>query len=210
MSFPELALVAFGRIPELSYRLETFVRLTERLQKKATLGNNDVMAFLVNAGQFKAVSDHISRNTRKPLNGFEPETTEKIATLGSAFRKQNGGFQKAAVETTKSIQNHLSGPKIVIDKMLANEKEFDARISEYRREIGRVFNGWLSSELARVQFLYNGVVGGLLVLIVLLFGSAWVLQRSILGQTKLLEVALNQTGHGYIINVGKRYRAIER
>ena len=63
----DLAMVAFDRVPELSYRLETFVRLTERLQAKAELGNNDVMAFLVNAGQFKAVSDHISRNTRKPF-----------------------------------------------------------------------------------------------------------------------------------------------
>ncbi|MEM7215516.1 MAG: response regulator [Pseudomonadota bacterium] len=187
------AVVAFDRMPELSYRLETFVGVAQRLKAKSELGNGDIMAFLVNAGQFKAVADYVSRITRTTMNGFPAESLTEVDALGQALRKQNGKFQGAAVKTTRSIQKHLSGPMIELDGMVENEKLFDQAISAYWRKTVTLFNGWMKGEFERLSMLYWGIVVGLALFLMLLIVMTGLLRRSILGQAKELENALERT-----------------
>ena len=190
---PEFAIVAFDRMPELSFRLETFVRLGERLQKKDTLGPSDIMAFLVNAGQFKSVADYVSRNSRTVLNDSDPELLEKIGKLGKELRKQNSRFQGSAVKTNKSIEKYRSGPKIELEKFLKNEKSFDLVISKYWHQIGKVFKGWMFKELDRLEVLYTTVLTAFGVFLFVLICTTWFLLKSILKQARQLEAVMEKT-----------------
>ena len=98
---PELTIVNYDRLPELSYKLEKIARLAERLTTKERLNTADTIAFLVNAGQFKTVADYVSRNSRQELLQYPSDTQQKMKDVGQTFRKQNGKFQGAALKTTK-------------------------------------------------------------------------------------------------------------
>lgn len=185
---PEYALITYDRLPELSFRIESLMRLSERLNVKAELKQPDVMAFLVNAGQFKAISDYISRNSRREMNDFGASSRTVINDIGQQFRKQNGKFQGAAVKVTRAIQKHLSGPKFDLKPLLENETNFDTIISNYWREITKAFTSTVISKQQNLKNLYQNAIIGILVFLATLICIVWFLRKSILNQAKELEV----------------------
>ena len=184
---PEYAMVAYDRLPELSFRIETLMRLTERLKVKQELNQPDVMAFLVNAGQFKAIADNISRNSRREMNNYGTSSKEKMDENGQSFRKQNSKFQSSAVKVIRAIQKHLSGSKFDMTQMLENEKTFDAVISDYWRELSKVFNSNVTAKQENLQRTYKNAGLTLLAFLAALGVIIWYLRKSILSQAKELE-----------------------
>lgn len=189
---PEFAMIAYDRLPELSYRIETMMRLTERLNVKQELKQPDVMGFLVNAGQFKAIADNISRNSRREMNTYGSSSKSTIDEIGKSFRKQNGKYQSSAVKVTKAIQKYLSGPKFDISKMLENEKTFDRIISNYWREISKAFSSTIIAKQDGLQKMYQNAGLTLLAFIAALACIIWYLRKSILSQAKELEINSRQ------------------
>lgn len=185
---PEYALIAYDRLPELSYRIETLMRLSERLNIKAELKQPDVMGFLVNAGQFKAISDYISRNSRREMNEYGSSSKAVINDIGQQFRKQNGKFQSAAVKVTRAIQKYLSGSKFNLAPLLENEKTFDAVISNYWREINKAFTSNVLAKQSALKALYQKAVIFIALLLTALISIVWFLRKSILTQANALEV----------------------
>ena len=185
---PEFALIAYDRLPELSYRIETMMRLTERLNIKAELKQPDVMGFLVNAGQFKAIADYISRNSRREMNEYGTSSKATINNIGQQFRKQNGKFQSAAVKVTRAIQKYLSGPKFELAPLLEQEKNFDAIISNYWTEINKAFTTSVLAKQTDLKNLYQKAGIFIVLFLIAIIFIAWLLRKSILTQAEALEV----------------------
>ncbi len=185
---PEFALIAYDRLPELSYRIETLMRLSERLNVKAELIQPDVMGFLVNAGQFKAIADYISRNSRREMNEYGRSSKAAIEDIGQQFRKQNGKFQSAAVKVTRAIQKHLSGPKIILPPLLEAETKFDTIISNYWREINQAFTSSILAKQSKLHGMYQKAGIFLALFIATLLSITWFLRKSILMQANELEL----------------------
>ncbi len=190
---PELVIVAYDRIPELSFKIEKLTRLSERLKVKDQLNSADNLAFLVNAGQFKTVADYISRNSRRELDQHSPFVQEKMSALGKAFRKQNGRFQSAALKASRSIQKSNAGRDINITSLLKNEIKFDNIISDYWRESETVFRTTIANEESRLQKIYRNFSIGLALFVFALACIIWFLHKSIMKQAKELEQTLVQT-----------------
>lgn len=184
---PEFALIAYDRLPELSYRIETMMRLSERLKVKEELKQPDVMAFLVNAGQFKAIADYISRNSRREMNEYGSSSKAVISDIGQQFRKQNGKFQGTAVKVTRAIQKYLSGPKIILPPLLEEEKNFDTIISNYWREINKAFTSSILAKQSKINDIYQKAGIILALFLAALLSVAWFLRKSILMQANALE-----------------------
>lgn len=190
---PDFAIITFDRLPEVAYRIEKLTRLGERLQNKDTLGQSDIMAFLVNAGQFKAVADYVSRHSRNTANEFKSINFEQMEALGSDYRKKNSGFQNAAVKTTRSIETHRLGSKVEIDKLLKAETAFDKTIHNYWNENNQIFSNWLNEKQSQLKSFYVIVLTSLIVFIIALAIITWFLRKSILNQAKQLELTLKET-----------------
>ena len=184
---PEYALIAYDRLPELSYRIETMMRLTERLNVKQELKQPDVMGFLVNAGQFKAIADYISRNSRREMNEYGSSSKQQVDEIGQSFRKQNSKYQGAAVKVTKAIQKHLSGPQFDKTKLVESEKAFDLVISNYWREISKAFYSTVIAKKNMLTNLYRNASIAILAFLAALIALVWFLRKSILSQAKELE-----------------------
>jgi len=189
----EHALNMTDRIPELSVKLETFARLGETIHNKQELTNTDLMAFLVNAGQFKSVADYVSRSTRSELQIESKTLANELSALASEIRKKNGSFQGAAVKVVRPMLVNKSILKTSLDKFLEHEKIFDTAISGYWRKSDQVFNAWMFAKLESLNSLYQTVIAGLGMFMFLLIVSIWALRKSILGQARQLETTIEQT-----------------
>jgi signal transduction histidine kinase/FixJ family two-component response regulator len=196
---PELTIVNYDRLPELSYKLEKIARLAERLTTKERLNTADTIAFLVNAGQFKTVADYVSRNSRQELLQYPSDTQQKMKDVGQTFRKQNGKFQGAALKTTKSLLNAESGSQITIAKMIENEKALDSVITQYWRETENLFRINLQNAESKLEAICINVGIGLSFFALMLASIIWFLLKSILGQAKKLEETLACTEKQNII-----------
>lgn len=69
---PNYASILFERLPDVSYRLAVLESLVLRLRQKPELNFNDQMAFVVNAGEFKAAADATSRVSKRPSGVQDP------------------------------------------------------------------------------------------------------------------------------------------
>lgn len=207
---PEHAVIAFDRIPDLSYKLETFRQLGERLQNKEKLVPADTMAFLVTAGQFKSVSDYVSRSTRSEISESSPEIVNKITELGSTVRKQNGSFQGSAVKMTKFILKNQVPPNEVFQKFVQNENNFDKAISNYWRGKSKNFNAWMKAELDQLNRIYYSVVTALVCFLIIIVLTTWALRKSILKQAKQIEEAIDQTEQKNLILKEREQELIEK
>jgi len=184
---PAMASNMLSRIPELSFRLETLVRLSERLEAKQKLNRADLMAFLVNAGQFKSVGDHISRRTRNEITNLGEPAQETLKQLGQAFRKKNGSFQSAAGSIGMSLQVSKDTQKSNFAKMYEREIAFDAAISEYWHQLHFQTESWVRREAANLSARYNLAFILVLSFIAALCIATWVLRKSIVAQVLEIE-----------------------
>jgi len=189
---PEYSFIMLHQLPQLYYRMEIFSRLAERLATKSELSQNDSMAFLVNAGQFKSVADNVSRQSRTPIFGSDDEMTQEISEIGKVIRKQNGKFQSGAVKATRSIDKYRLGSKVDNTKMLAAEQEFDKTISKFWRKIAHSINTMADKENQRNSNIYNLTLAAIALFFGLLIIATWLLRRSILSQACHLEETLAQ------------------
>lgn len=188
---PELMIIVYDRIPELSTKVETLSRLSERLITKDNIQFSDRLAFMVNAGQFKTVADYISRGSRKEHNEFSVSEQDKLIEFGKNFRKANSKFQGAALKITKMIDKAKTGSQIDPEKFLIAEKDFDQRISIYWQLIQKIFTQKINLEQSQLQKVYKITLIALGVFMIMLIGLVLFLRKSILLQAHKLEVSLN-------------------
>lgn len=190
---PELAIVTYDRLPELSYKLERLARLAERLKTKENLNTADNIAFLVNAGQFKTVADYVSRNSRGEFSRYPENIQQKMNELGQFFRKQNGKFQGSALKTTKTLLNSQNGSQITITSLIENELVFDKTISDYWHTLEGLFSIELQKAQQKLEANFQQSIMGLALFLLLLATTVWFLLKSIIRQARILEETLVKT-----------------
>ncbi|WP_122075940.1 bifunctional diguanylate cyclase/phosphodiesterase [Pseudophaeobacter sp. EL27] len=198
----EYSSVLFDRLPEVAYRLAVLESLVQRLSQKQRVNFNDQMAFVVNAGQFKAVADAISRASKHPIGMADTPIEQAVTEAGTSFRRSSSMFQSAAVRTIKSIEKFRKGREIEITQLLEAKTDFDHRIDGYWHKVFSALSLRLEETVADWRRSYWLVVTIFLIAILASLTIATFLRRSILEQADSLRNAL--------LELDKQNEALER
>ncbi|EBA16294.1 putative sensory box/GGDEF family protein [Roseobacter sp. SK209-2-6] len=186
----EYASVLFDRLPEVAYRLAVLESLTHRLSQKPEVNFNDQLAFIVNAGQFKAAADATSRASKYPIGAGLGAIEQAVEEAGGAFRRSSNRFQSAAVKTVKSIEKFREGSKIEAAQLLEIKAEFDRNIDRYWQGVFSALSQTLEATANEWRRSYWLVVTVFLVAVVVTLTIVGFLRRSILEQADDLRNAL--------------------
>lgn len=179
---PVIDLVA-NDVPSLISRAYVVASTIRRVSAKSQRNAADRMAILVNAGQFKAFADALSRKTRSAEKLREKDETTALRDAADAYRKANRAYQGALAKIASAVNSNEPGSRVPISKFevahsefmnslsalrLSAEAELTQRVSDVRREIvteliytGAIIGGALIIALAAALVIARGLVRGI-------------------------------------------------
>ncbi|MEM7289958.1 MAG: ATP-binding protein, partial [Pseudomonadota bacterium] len=196
---PVLASTLLNRLPELNYRVEVIAQLANRMQDKVLLNRADLMAFLVNAGQFKAVADQISLRSRtNQPDIYDKNKSEPLAELGKTFRVYHSRFQGAAGKIGMTLEVRNQSSALDFETLYSTEKSFDMAISNYWKQLYAVSEELVQREAANVLTRYRTAIALAIFFLAGLCISTWMLRKSIVAQVHDIE-----TSYGVAIEQAK-------
>ena len=97
----EMARLLSIQVPDFIWRLANLRSNAHELAARNTLGPDDRMLFLVNAGQFKAAADTIDAYLRELSENNIAENP--LADAGARYGRANNAFQASAAELARTI-----------------------------------------------------------------------------------------------------------
>lgn len=122
-------------IPLLTSRLHTMIKSGRKVKKKEKLNPFDRMMFLIHAGQFKVISDNLSKSTRTDFALFNIAADDELNERAEALRKANGKYQGAAGKFSVSLGSIKRGVDLKIDTMNQRYDEFLTHIDTLNQDL---------------------------------------------------------------------------
>ncbi|MEM9059086.1 MAG: HAMP domain-containing methyl-accepting chemotaxis protein [Pseudomonadota bacterium] len=162
--------IAADLLPTVLVREGHIARVVERVAAKEARNHADGMAVMVNAGQYKALADGLSRLSRNGLGTLPEDAAAQLEESAAAYRKANGKLQKSLAGISRTVGEGSISPQQLEDFRAAHNA-LSASLAAFAGDVAVVVQHHLSARRAEEQariIVSGGLSGTLLVLAIVM------------------------------------------